>query len=75
LRAFTVIGAIIVLDECVNIFMPLCNNLVESFLARMVIACYMRTKWYPPSCSLVLEEQVEAADQLVKPGSHEEKYG
>jgi hypothetical protein len=67
--------AVLIPDECVNIFTPLCDNLVQSFLANMVNACYAKIKRYPPSCSLVSEEQVEAADQLVDPGSHEEKSG
>lgn len=29
---------ILALDECVNISMPLCDNLVESFLAHIVMA-------------------------------------
>ena len=69
------IGATLIPDECVNVFTLLCDNLIQSFLVNMVIACYTNIKWYSPSCSLVSEEQVEAADQLVNPGSHEERSG
>jgi hypothetical protein len=68
--------AAVITHKDFNIVAPLCDDLVESWLTRIVITCRTSiNKYYPLSCLLVLEEQVQAADQLVMPGSHEEKFG